>query len=610
MRTVAAVIAVLRRRGRAGTSVLAVIRLAWLAAPGLLVMLLAVAATVAVLAPLTLILIQRLVDAIGTGASVVPIVGLIAAATTMKVATDGFVSMKQQELAACVSLTSEQRLLSVVGAAPLERMWDAEWYDRVARARDGVTWRPALATGTVVSLAGSLASATGLIAIIGALDVRLLSLAVLSAVPVLIYRRSEIRTMYRIRAGNTELDRRRDYLFGTVLQAGLAREIRGYGLLGHFVRRHGDLARAALDRERAVHGRIVGRSIVAGVSSAALLVLAYLLISTGGTGAMSAGELFLACAAFATLTDGVAALAAVFTDLEEHAAYLTDYLHLVTAGPIDEAGAPRPATPPRVAPGPPPDIEFRDVSFRYPGGSLVVDRLSFRIEAGQTVVLMGSNGAGKSTLISLMLGLLTPESGVVLLGGVDIRELGPVGTRATTGGLFQEYGHYELTIGEGVGLGRIEVPLDRDAATRALQQASLSELTAALPDGIDTAVGHQFPGSRDLSTGQWQRLALARLLYRDAPMWALDEPTAALDSAAEVRFLRHLKDDAGRRTVVIVTHRLETARIADRILLLRAGRLVEDGTHNELLRNRGQYAELCADFDELFEHSDAQGHPS
>ncbi|MEU8119513.1 ABC transporter ATP-binding protein [Spirillospora sp. NPDC049024] len=596
------------------------LRLAWRASPGLVAVVVVLAVVSASVTPATLVLVRLVVDAWveGDEAAAVPLVTAIAAVNALRTVAEALLAMKQEELAARIGVAAEQRLLGVASRVPLTRFDESEWYDAVARAEDDIDWRPELAMATALRFLGTVTTIGGLAAIIGTLQTGMLVLGVLAAVPMLVHRRVKARTLYRVRRENTMRARRRDYLVEVLLRPELAKDVRGYGLGRAFTRGHAEVAEEMLRRELAVQRRNVAWSALAGVLSAVCLFAAYLTAGRHAADAgVSAGQLFLAFTAFATLTGGVVDLFGIAVDLEEHSAYLAEYFELVdpqqpppgAAGPAAEqraAGAARTAPsagpPPRRTLDPSsevaPSIEFRDVWYAYPSGVPALRGLSFTVGPGELVALMGENGAGKSTVVKLLLGLLEPDAGAVLIGGADVRELGEERVRALVGVLFQEFGRYEFSLAEGVRLGRVDEELDRDRMWRALDLAGLRPVADRLPQGVDTLVGRQFPGSRELSGGQWQRLALARVLYRDAPVWILDEPTAALDPTAEVGFLRHLRHDAGPRTVVLVTHRLDSARVVDRILMVRDGRLAEEGTHEELLRAGGVYAAQHAAFEE------------
>jgi ABC-type multidrug transport system fused ATPase/permease subunit len=598
--SISAVLSRLRRftggsAANARVSVLAVLRLCWRASPRLLLVVLVLVVLLSSAAPVTLLLVQALVDAFAAGrtAAATPIIAGLAAVTVARGAVQALIDAKQTELGSRVGYAAEVQLLDVAGQAPLVKYYDSGWFDQVARARDGVEWRPPQAMSMVMMLFGTLVTLGGMVAIVATLDAWMLVLAVLAAVPTLVNRRNEARALYRVRRGHTVLMRRRDYLFDVLLRPELAKDVRAYGLAPTFGRQHRALAEETVRAEVAVQMRYVGRATLAGVLGALFLVAAYLLAgSHAANERVTAGQLFLVFTAFTAMTAAVTDVVGIFVQLEEHATYLTDYFQLVD---ISRRPAAKPAVTAVATDNGPPGVEFRDVWYAYPGHPPALRGLSFTVAPGEFVAMMGRNGAGKSTVVKLMLGLLQPDCGTVLVGGRDLSGLDDDEIRAQAGALFQEYGRYEFTVAEAVRLGRIDKPLDADRMWAALERAQLRALVDSLPDRADNPVGGQFPGSRDLSGGQWQRLALARVLYRDAPLWVLDEPTAALDVAAEVAFLRHLRRSRHRRTLLIVTHRLDTARDADRILLLRDGTLLEDGTHAKLLERGGEYAHYHAE---------------
>jgi ATP-binding cassette, subfamily B, bacterial len=266
--------------------------------------------------------------------------------------------------------------------------------------------------------------------------------------------------------------------------------------------------------------------------------------------------------------------------------YVQDFFDLVD-GPEGGTVGTRPAGPIKES------IVFDDVSFTYPGrAEPALEHLSVTIMPGERIALVGENGAGKSTFVKLLLGLYRPTSGRILVDGVDLREIAPADWHRRLGAVFQEFARYQTTIRDNIGFGWIDKPDDAALVEAAAARSGALELAAAWPQGLDTPLGHEFHDGADLSLGQWQKLAIARAYLRPAELLILDEPASALDAGAEAEVYAQFAAMARERTVVMISHRLGSCRIADRILVLEHGRLVEAGTHAALLAAGGAYAAL------------------
>lgn len=245
------------------------------------------------------------------------------------------------------------------------------------------------------------------------------------------------------------------------------------------------------------------------------------------------------------------------------------------------------------------EIRFEDVRFAYPGRSTAIyDGLNLHIEVGQSLAIVGLNGAGKTTLIKLLAGLEVPQHGRITVDGVDLARIDPQTWRRTVAAIFQDFIHYELSARDNIGFGAVETLLAPDAdarIARAIHRAGADDLVAALPHGLTTPLSRRFEGGTDLSGGQWQRVALARAMTAveaGASVLVLDEPTAHLDVRAEAALYERFIDLTAGLTTIVISHRFSTVRRADRIVVLDGGRIVEDGSHDELVVVGGRYAHL------------------
>ncbi|HLC83974.1 MAG TPA: ATP-binding cassette domain-containing protein, partial [Bacteroidia bacterium] len=241
----------------------------------------------------------------------------------------------------------------------------------------------------------------------------------------------------------------------------------------------------------------------------------------------------------------------------------------------------------------PPIIEFKNVSFKYPDSKrFILKNFNLTIGSGEKVALVGENGAGKSTLIKLILRFYDATEGEILINGTNIKEVDLKTWHQQIGALFQDFIKYQFTFKENIIYGDIAKRNDAVAIKEAIKKAGADSFLGNLPKGTDQIVGKTFEEGVDLSGGQWQKLALARAFFRDAPILILDEPTSAIDAKAEYEIFQKVGELQKDKTVIIISHRFSTVRNADRILVLEGGKIVEEGDHKELMEKKGLYEEL------------------
>ncbi|MEJ1237530.1 ABC transporter ATP-binding protein [Chryseolinea sp. T2] len=244
----------------------------------------------------------------------------------------------------------------------------------------------------------------------------------------------------------------------------------------------------------------------------------------------------------------------------------------------------------------PPRVEFRNVSFRYPGedaeSPLVVKNISFTISPGEKIAIIGVNGSGKTTLIKLLCRTYDPTEGQILVNGVDLKDINLRDWQSAIGVLFQDFPLYHLTIRESIGLGNILTPVDESKMAEAARYSGADEFIETFPRKFDQLIWKEFREGTDLSKGQHQRLAVARMFYRNAAITILDEPTASIDAVTEEKIFSSLEENMEGKTVILITHRFSSVKNADKILMLEQGHIIEQGSHKELMALNKKYAAL------------------
>lgn len=410
------------------------------------------------------------------------------------------------------------------------------------------------------------------------------------------------------------------YIASVILGRGHAKEVRLYGLGDYLTRRWEviyDELRLETARQR--FRQRVGRGLIESLPLLAFGVSVAVLVVRSAGGHLSPGEAVAAVYACLSMLDQTDAIVDYLGEVHGYSIHFTaDLLELLRVPQeVEEMGfgeRPDPATAPLAASSPavtgasasspvavattipswprPFRIVVRDLVFRYPGAERpVLDGISFELAPGEKVAIVGENGAGKSTLVKLLMGLYRPDAGVIELDGVDIGRIDPRALRREVSAVFQDYAHYHLTLRENIGFGDVARVEDLEAVRQAAALGGAVEVARELPDGYESFLGPTF-GGRDLSGGQWQKTATSRAWMRRPKLVILDEPTAALDPRAEFEVYRRFQEMAGERTALLISHRIGFARLADRILVLKDGRLVENGDHAQLLRLDGEYARL------------------
>jgi len=493
-----------------------------------------------------------------------------------------------------VQLEAERRLLAQASKVDLGHFDNSDWHDRLARAKRDVSWRPGDLTWSVLGLSGNIVTVILMAGLLASLHWVLVVLALAAAVLSLALERRVTSRLYEYFYKETPEEREREYLGDLLVQPRSTKEIRAYVLADYLLGRHDKLSEDLFKQREFMYRSATRISMLTGLVGGTTLALAYVFLAVRGVaGTIDPGGVVLVIGAFNAVSNTLGQISSTFVAVDQHTTFLDDYFSFLAVQPL----LPVPAQPHSESAWhcaiSKAGIEFDNITFSYPGGTEpAVAGLSLHIRSGELIALVGENGAGKSTLIKLLLRFYDPDHGSVRVGGVDLKDLDPAVLRSRIGVLFQDYASYELSVRENVVMGRPDGEVKDERVMEALRDARSDWLLKKMPKGLDAKVGRLFEGGHDLSGGEWQRLALARIMYRDADIWILDEPTSSLDPEAEAAIFAELKENLKGRIGIVISHRFSTVRIADRIAVIADGHVTELGTHQELLRAEGRYAQL------------------
>ena len=481
------------------------------------------------------------------------------------------------------------RLMEHAATLDLEDFEDSELQDRLERARRQAAGRSSL-IGQLFNQAQDVVTVASFAAGLLVYAPWLIAFLAIALLPAFIGEAHFNAQSYSLNYARTPERRELDYVRQTGASAETAKEVKIFGLNAFLIARYRALSASFFAANRAIALRRAGwGSLLSAIGTIAYYVAYAYIVWRTIHGDFSIGDLTFLAGSFRRLRNLLENLLMGFSQVAGQALYLDDLFSFFEIQPEI-------VPPPHPRPFPVPirsGFAFENVGFRYPGAERwAVRGLTFTLRAGEILALVGENGAGKTTVVKLLARLYDPDEGRILLDGHDLREYDLFEIRANIGVIFQDFVRYHFTAADNIAVGRIEARHDRARIVAAAERSLADEVIRKLPQGYDQMIGKRFRTGIDLSGGEWQKVAIARAYMRDAQLLILDEPTAALDARSEFEVFKRFKELSLGKTVVLISHRFSSVRMADRIVVLVDGAVEAMGTHAELLAAGGRYAEL------------------
>ncbi len=461
-----------------------------------------------------------------------------------------------------------------------------EYFDTLTRASREAPWRPNSILNNLVSIFRGLISLLLMAGLLTSLNWMLALLLIVVNVPGVWLRFYYADVLYNFQREQTPEARKAAYFNWLLTGDRPSREIRLFGLGKYFM----SLFNKSFLKTKEDELRIIKKrtliELVSDLFKAAAVLITFLFIARETIfGKITLGQMAMFLLAFRQGMVYIRDLLVSVGGLYEDSLFIGDTFEFLN---LKENIV---AIQPEIVPsGLNKSIEVESLSFKYPGNSeTTIKNVSFRVMKGEIIALVGPNGAGKSTLARLLCRLYDPDSGSVKLDGSDIRNMDPDKYRKLLSVVFQDFMLYNLEAGENIRLGNLDEENPDEKLKSAARASGVHDLINNLPDGYSTSIGNLFDDSRELSWGEWQKLALSRALFRDAPLLILDEPSSSLDADTEYDIFSRFREIVRGRTSILISHRFTNVSLADRIIVLDKGTVIESGTHEELMKKKGMY---------------------
>ena len=469
----------------------------------------------------------------------------------------------------------------------VERFENAATYDALKNAYNEVGFRPIGVALQLLSLAQAIITLLSIGALLSRLGWLVLVLVLIATLPGVIVSNRFGAESYRMIRRQTQDARVQNYLGSILTSDQLVKEVRLFGFEQYLLKRWGEYYKKFRGQLVNLIYRRSAWNLAASLGSAILVGVATLsVLARAAEGRITVGDFSLFVGGLSQVQNQFSSLLSGFSSIYQSLLYMRNLFEFLELPARDlDAG--------ETWTGPIRTITFENVGFRYPLTTRdVLKGVNFTVSSGHALALVGENGAGKTTIVKLLTRLFEPSSGRILFNGLDVTRFSPRSVQREMSIIFQDYGQYSMSARENVALSKLEGISDDAALEKSGLQSGANEFVTDLPEGYDTMLGRLFTGGRQLSGGQWQRLALSRLYFRDASVLVFDEPTAALDAQAEFDTIEALRNQAKDRIAVLISHRFSTVRLANQIVVLEDGVVSESGSHEQLLETGGRYSQL------------------
>lgn len=499
------------------------------------------------------------------------------------------ISLSQSLLRAQLGQRVNVMILEKALTLQLTQFEDSEFYDKLTRARREASQRPLSLVMRSFGLLQNLVSLFSFAALLLQFSVWALVILLGAGLPAFIAETKFSGDAFRLFRWRSPETRMQLYLESVIAREDHAKEVKLFGLGPRLLERYQQIFRKLYQEDRALTLRRDTWGFFLGLIGTVALYGAYAWIALCTIAShITLGQMTMYLMLFRQGQAAVSASLSAVGGLYEDNLYLSTLYEFLETPVILPAGRLKQGLTPHEG------IQFEHVTFTYPGATEpALSDINLHIRPGQSLALVGENGSGKTTLIKLLTRLYTPSSGRILLDGTDLQDWDETALRQRIGVIFQDFTRYQLTLGENIGVGDVRHFDNEQRWRAAAHQGMADSVIENLPAGYQTQLGKWFNDGRELSGGQWQKIALARAFMRsDADILVLDEPTAAMDAGAEAQIFDHFRTLTKERIAILISHRFSTVRMADHIIVINHGRIIEHGNHSELMQLNGHYAHL------------------